>query len=129
MQEKFFIKDSIGIDEVGKGALAGPVVACAVLFHSEIKEDLLIGIGINDSKVLTARKRCCINEILMDLANEGLLHYGIGIMNSSYIDDFGIFGHCGCPFPDGLGPSPGPHAKEPLVQANWSGVLTGRLWD
>ena len=90
MQENFFIKDSIGIDEVGKGALAGPVVACAVLFHSEIKEDLLIGIGINDSKVLTARKRCCINEILMDLANEGLLHYGIGIMNSSYIDDFGI---------------------------------------
>ena len=52
MQEKFFIKDGIGIDEVGKGALAGPVVACATLFNSEIIPSFLMEIGVDDSKAL-----------------------------------------------------------------------------
>jgi ribonuclease HII len=90
MQEKFFIKDAIGIDEVGKGALAGPVVACAVLFNSKITESFLMEIGVDDSKALTPKKRYIINEILMKLSSQGCLHYGIGAISSSYIDEYGI---------------------------------------
>ncbi len=90
MQEKFFIKDGIGIDEVGKGALAGPVVACATLFNSEIIPSFLMEIGVDDSKALTPKKRCIINEILMTLASKGCLSYGIGVISASYVDEYGI---------------------------------------
>ena len=39
-----------GVDEVGRGALAGPVVAAAVILDNDIE-------GLNDSKKLTERKR------------------------------------------------------------------------
>ena len=53
MVENNFFKDIdnkiIGVDEVGRGALVGPVVSCAVLLNTNIKEDVLHK-EINDSK-------------------------------------------------------------------------------
>lgn len=49
----------IGVDEAGRGALAGPVVAAAVVLHSGSVPD-----GVADSKSLTARKRAGVAEAI-----------------------------------------------------------------
>ena len=59
-----------GIDEVGRGPLAGPVVACAVI----LPQDSRI-LYLNDSKKLTAHKR----EELYDVIMEKAVAVGIGI--------------------------------------------------
>ena len=45
-------EDIVGVDEVGRGALAGPVVVCAALFRAIPVDD-----EVRDSKLLTARRR------------------------------------------------------------------------
>jgi ribonuclease HII len=82
--------DAIGIDEVGRGAIAGPVVAAAVWFADSITEELLSKIGVNDSKKLTAKKRDFVNKKLIELSEKDLLHYGIGIISPEKIDADGI---------------------------------------
>ncbi len=52
-----------GVDEVGRGPLAGPVVAAAVILNPDD-----IPAGLNDSKKLTAKRRGGLNEILRDRA-------------------------------------------------------------
>jgi len=88
MTEKFFKRNAIGIDEVGRGAIAGPVVAAAVLILSN--EEEIISLGINDSKLLTANKRELINKQLLNMAAIGLLDYSIGVVESDKIDNYGI---------------------------------------
>lgn len=70
-----------GIDEAGRGPLAGPVVASVVVFKPNTKIE-----GINDSKKLSESKR----EELFDIIKEQALDYGIGIVNNSEIDEFNI---------------------------------------
>ena len=57
--QKIFFKDIndfvIGVDEVGRGALSGPVVSCGVLLKKEILNSHLIE-EINDSKKLSPKK-------------------------------------------------------------------------
>ena len=53
--EKSFKGPVIGLDEVGRGPLAGPVVSCGCLFYSY--ENLLSEIPITDSKQLTLNQR------------------------------------------------------------------------
>lgn len=61
-----------GIDEVGCGPWAGPVMAAAVvLFPDKLPIELLQ--NINDSKKLTARKRCYLYELLCDQQGHGAL--------------------------------------------------------
>ena len=48
-----------GVDEVGRGPLAGPVVAAAVILDPEYHID-----GLTDSKKLTAKKREILSEII-----------------------------------------------------------------
>ena len=70
-----------GIDEAGRGPLAGPVVAAAVILSEEtIIEE------VNDSKKLTPKKR----EILFDKIKSQALSYGIGIIDSVTIDKINI---------------------------------------
>ncbi len=70
-----------GIDEAGRGPLAGPVVAaCAVM-----RLDCLIE-GINDSKKLTEKKR----ERLYSLIVENAVAYGIAEVDNVVIDDINI---------------------------------------
>ena len=52
-----------GVDEVGRGPLAGPVVAAAVILDPEN-----IPAGLNDSKKLSAKKRQAANELIMNTA-------------------------------------------------------------
>ena len=70
-----------GIDEVGRGPLAGPVVASVVVFKPNTKIE-----GINDSKKLSEAKR----EELFDIIKEKALDYGIGIVNNEDIDKYNI---------------------------------------
>ena len=48
----------IGVDEVGRGPLAGPVISAAIILNKE-----KIPEGINDSKKLSKKKREVINEL------------------------------------------------------------------
>ncbi len=70
-----------GLDEAGRGALAGPVVAAAVV----LKPGSTIP-GVDDSKKLTPKKR----EILFDVICHEALSYGVGIVSSRVIDDINI---------------------------------------
>lgn len=55
-----------GVDEVGRGPWAGPVTACAVIFHSEPPA------GLNDSKKLTAKRREGLIEAIYATAHVGM---------------------------------------------------------
>jgi ribonuclease HII len=69
-----------GVDEVGRGPLAGPVVACAVI----IKPEIIIE-GINDSKKLSPKKREELNNLIIQH-----YHYSIGEASVIEIDEFNI---------------------------------------
>ena len=75
-----------GVDEVGRGPLAGPVVAGAVIFPQDIDESSLI--GIRDSKELTATTR----ERLDVWIHEVALAVGIGRASVREVDVVGIVG-------------------------------------
>ena len=70
-----------GVDEAGRGPLAGPVVAASVI----LPEDVFIE-GLNDSKKLTPRKR----DLLFDIIKEKAVAYGIGIVDEKFIDETNI---------------------------------------
>lgn len=70
-----------GVDEVGRGPLAGPVVAAAVV----LPQDFSI-LGINDSKKVTEKKR----EELFPIIKEEAVAYGIGIVDHQVIDEINI---------------------------------------
>ncbi|KEO82898.1 ribonuclease HII [Tumebacillus flagellatus] len=70
-----------GIDEAGRGPLAGPVVAAAVILPDGI--DLP---GLNDSKQVKEDVR----ERLYDLIRAGAVAYGVGIVDVDYIDEHNI---------------------------------------
>ena len=70
-----------GLDEVGRGPLAGPVVAAAVVFP----KGLLIP-GVTDSKQLTEGQREQLYTVIIDAA----VAYGIGIVDERTIDEVNI---------------------------------------
>ncbi len=70
-----------GIDEAGRGPLAGPVVAAAVI----LPKGLTI-YGLNDSKKLTEKRR---EELYLEI-KEKALSYGIGIVDEKCIDEINI---------------------------------------
>lgn len=70
-----------GVDEVGRGPLAGPVVTCAIVLPKDF--DVL---GIDDSKKLSEKKREELYDIIIDKA----LAYGIGLCDNKLIDEINI---------------------------------------
>ena len=75
------VKIIAGIDEAGRGPLAGPVVAsCVVIDKNVIIE------GVNDSKKLTPKKR----DLLFDVIKENAKEIGIGIVHEDKIDSINI---------------------------------------
>jgi ribonuclease HII len=70
-----------GVDEVGRGCLAGPVVAAAVI----LDQDLFIP-GLSDSKKLTPGKR----QEIFDLIRSADIDWGIGIIGHEVIDEVNI---------------------------------------
>lgn len=75
------IKYIAGVDEVGRGPLAGPVVAAAVV----LPQDFAV-IGVDDSKKLSEKKR----EELFTLIQENALAIGIGMRDNICIDEINI---------------------------------------
>ena len=71
-----------GVDEVGRGPLAGPVVAAAVV----LPEDFDV-IGVDDSKKLSEKKREQLYEVILEKA----LAVGIGSRDNQVIDEINIF--------------------------------------
>lgn len=70
-----------GVDEVGRGCLAGPVVAASVILPRDCKID-----GINDSKKLSPKKRDKLFDIILSEA----VAYSIGVVDHSEIDEINI---------------------------------------
>lgn len=70
-----------GIDEVGRGPLAGPVIAAAVILPDEPI------LGLDDSKKLSEKKR----ESLFEEINQKAVAIGIGVINSEIIDKINIY--------------------------------------
>ena len=70
-----------GIDEAGRGPLAGPVVVASVIMPAESFIE-----GVNDSKKVSEKKR----EKLYDLILEEAIGYGVGIIDQREIDEINI---------------------------------------
>lgn len=83
--EKALYKDGVkliaGVDEVGRGPLAGPVVAAAVILPKGAQLP-----GVNDSKKLTAKKRALFYEQILAVASA----VGVGMASVAEIDDVNI---------------------------------------
>lgn len=71
----------IGVDEVGRGPLAGPVVTCALVLPAGLVIE-----GVNDSKKVTAPRR----EKLAAIIKESALAYAFGIVSAEEIDKINI---------------------------------------
>lgn len=87
LEKKYWNQDFhvIGIDEVGRGPLAGPVTVAGVCFSSNLCENLLT-LGINDSKKLSQKKRQALSEIIKEKA----AFYSIASSDVHYINTYGI---------------------------------------
>jgi len=84
--EKTFYSERVvyiaGVDEAGRGPLAGPVFAAAVVFDPSYRNE-----EINDSKKLSAKKR----ERLFNEIKEHALAYGIASASAELIDEINIY--------------------------------------
>ncbi len=82
--QSYFSKDAIeaGLDEVGRGCLAGPVVAAAVILPKDYFHPLL-----NDSKQLTAKTRISIRQ---EIEREAI-SYAIAEVDAQTIDQINIY--------------------------------------
>ena len=70
-----------GVDEAGRGPLAGPVCAAAVILPFGLQIE-----GLNDSKKLTEKKR----EALFDTIKEQSVSFGVGLADEKEIDEINI---------------------------------------
>ena len=75
------LKYIAGLDEVGRGPLAGPVCAACVILPPDFDV-----IGVNDSKKLTSKKRNELYGVIIERA----VAYGIGLVESGRIDEINI---------------------------------------
>ena len=78
----------IGIDEVGRGPLAGPVVSCGVIYNSY--EILDTKIPITDSKKLTIKQRLELFKLFKQLKKKNILEYYLGLATVEEIDQINI---------------------------------------
>lgn len=74
-------KIEVGLDEVGRGCLAGPVVASAVILPNDFDYDI-----VKDSKKLSEKKR----KEAYDLIKEHAVDYSISFVDAKNIDEFNI---------------------------------------
>lgn len=91
----------IGIDEVGRGPLAGPVAVCAFGFcvRQDLAQDFNILIEnaktehklkLKDSKKLSAKQREKWLEVILDWQKQGICDFAISYVSNENIDKFGI---------------------------------------
>ena len=87
--EEEFNAPVIGLDEVGRGPLAGPVISCGCHFKNytilnEFKD------FIGDSKKLSEKKRELSFKFLQNLKKDNIIEYHLGIANVEEIDQLNI---------------------------------------
>ena len=75
----------VGLDEVGRGAVFGPVFSAVVVLNEKNKTTLK-QLGVNDSKKLTPKKRDSLFPKILFLASD----YGVGQSSAREIDKLGI---------------------------------------
>lgn len=76
-----------GVDEVGRGALAGPLVAAAVVLPAERHADLADLLdGVRDSKLLTHERRVTLLDVIREVAR-GI---GVGVVPVDELDGMGL---------------------------------------
>ena len=106
----------IGVDEVGRGAFAGPVVAAAVVVTRDFLEGrwaIVKGGRVNDSKLLSAEQR---EELWMEfeqLSAAGKIHANYGVASVEEIEQFNILGATKLAMRRALGGIYPPEAFEP----------------
>ncbi len=71
-----------GVDEAGRGPIAGPVIAAALIFHEQFEIPKL-----NDSKQISEKKR---DELYELITSDKRISYGIGIVDEAKIDEINI---------------------------------------
>ncbi len=81
----------VGVDEVGRGALAGPLVVGAVCFNFFNKNSKdyikkILRLGINDSKKLSAKKR----ENLTEVIKKHCFAWAVSTVSARFINNYGI---------------------------------------
>lgn len=81
LQQKYSDKIEVGCDEAGRGCLAGPVVAAAVLLPHNFKNKKL-----NDSKQMSKKKR----EEMENIIKKEAISFGIGVVSPQEIDEINI---------------------------------------
>lgn len=85
----------IGVDEVGRGAFAGPVVAAAVVVTREFLESrwAMVKAGrVNDSKLLTPEQRAELWDEFEKLSAQGMIHAHYGSASVEEIEQYNILG-------------------------------------
>jgi ribonuclease HII len=95
LKQIFGFAGLIGVDEAGRGALAGPVVAGAVLVNREFLEGRwAVGRSgrVNDSKQLTAAEREELWAEFDGLVNQGMIHATFGVGSVSEVESLNILG-------------------------------------
>lgn len=82
------MKYLVGIDEAGRGPLAGPVAVGVVKITFDFDWALIP--GVNDSKKLSEKKREEIFNITKELVKQGFLEYSVKLVSAQSIDSKGI---------------------------------------
>jgi len=82
----------IGIDEVGRGPIAGPVALCAFRLRTKIKPPIVEGrpVPLRDSKKLTREQREAWYRHLLALKKEGKCDFSVSMQSAKKIDTIGI---------------------------------------
>lgn len=82
----------VGIDEVGRGSVAGPVYVCGVLIECELLDEIVSGSqdSLRDSKKLTEKMRLRWFEYLKKLKQEKKISYHIASLPARVVDAYGI---------------------------------------
>jgi ribonuclease HII len=81
-------RTQFGIDEVGRGPIAGPVAVCAVAIKRELPPDFFT--GIHNSKALSEKARERWYQKAIDAKESGHIDFAVAFSNAAYIDVHGI---------------------------------------
>tara|TARA_Y100001970_G_scaffold285895_1_gene406769 strand:+ start:322 stop:948 length:627 start_codon:yes stop_codon:yes gene_type:complete len=87
--EKNFNQSVIGIDEVGRGPIAGPVVSCAFIFFDLLIDNSVLNL-IKDSKELSNKKRVDAYKNILKLKYQNKIKYSLGMASVMEIDKYNI---------------------------------------
>ncbi len=87
--EKQYDTPIIGLDEVGRGPLAGPVISCGCIFNN-YKDNVKYAKFIIDSKKLSPKKRQQSFKFIQSLKKENIINFHLGIASVDEIDSLNI---------------------------------------